>query len=110
MLAFGDDEWNPSCYNRNQGVSLGASVSAVRNGESASRCDKMRVTFRAVLFSLAVGLLAACQSSGTTKFSSFAQEGGRLGERLTLLTWNVQKFRDPEVARVLSNLIGQQKT
>ncbi len=69
----------------------------------------MRFTFRAALFSLAFGVLAACESSGTTKFSSFAQEGGLLDERLTLLTWNTQKLRDPKFARVLSNLIGQQK-
>lgn len=58
-----------------------------------------------VLLSVAFGLIAACQSSGTTKFSSFAQESEPLPERLTLLTWNTQKFHDPEIEQDLLNLI-----
>jgi endonuclease/exonuclease/phosphatase (EEP) superfamily protein YafD len=68
----------------------------------------MRVKIRAGFLLLAFGLVAACQGSGTTKFSSFAQGGGLLGERLTLLTWNTQKLGDPKIARDLSNLIDQQ--
>ncbi len=69
----------------------------------------MRVKISVGFLLLAFGLIAACQGSGTAKFSSFAQEGGLLGERLTLLTWKMQKLRDPKIARDLSNLIGQQK-
>jgi endonuclease/exonuclease/phosphatase (EEP) superfamily protein YafD len=63
----------------------------------------------AVLLSVAFGLITACQSSGTTEFSSFAQKGEPLLERLTIVTWNTQKLHDPEIVQDLSNLIGRHK-
>jgi endonuclease/exonuclease/phosphatase (EEP) superfamily protein YafD len=75
--------------------------------ETANNYDKLCGTFRAVFLSLVIGLIAACQSSGTTEFSSPAQVGGLLPERLTLVTWNTQKLHDPEIVQDLANLIGR---
>lgn len=60
-----------------------------------------------VILSLVFGLVAACQSIEVAEPAGSAQVGGGLPERLKLLTWNMQKFHDPETQQDLSHLIRQ---
>jgi endonuclease/exonuclease/phosphatase (EEP) superfamily protein YafD len=77
--------------------------------KSVSNREKLRAILKAVLFSLAAALVAACQSRGVTEIEGPAQYGELLPERITLVTWNTQKLHDPKIAEDLSDLIRQHR-
>jgi endonuclease/exonuclease/phosphatase (EEP) superfamily protein YafD len=77
--------------------------------KSVSNREKLRAILKAVLFSLAAALVAACQSRGVTEIEGPAQYGELLPERITLVTWNTQKLHDPKIAEDLSGLIRQHR-
>ena len=56
---------------------------------------------------MVLGALGACQSRETSEISAFTGGDGTLPEELTLVTWNTQKLRNPDIAQDLSNLVSQ---
>ena len=61
----------------------------------------------AVVLSLVLSLVVACQSVETPETTGSARLGGTLPSSVTLLTWNTQKLHDPKIEEDLSSLVRQ---